>query len=162
MTSKHSSKTSRRSFIKKAALASSTIVVPTIIPRHVLGSPESPGANDQINVGIIGMGVRGAQLITNVPQSGRIGAICDTDQRKTSAAINEHRADWKVYQDYRNLIEQKDLDAVIVATTDHHHVLAGMLACQAGLDVYCEKPVSLYLKEGRALVNAARKYKRVI
>ncbi|QDV64008.1 Inositol 2-dehydrogenase [Crateriforma conspicua] len=154
---------SRRSFIKRAAMtASAALAVPTIIPRHVLASDSSPGANDRINVGIIGMGMRGDQLTRNIPNSGRVVAICDADLRKTDEVTKKNQADWRVYQDYRKLIDQKDIDAVMVATVDHHHVLASILACQAGKDVYCEKPLSLYLREGRALVDAARKYQRVV
>jgi predicted dehydrogenase len=138
------------------------VTVPTIIPRHVLGSPESPGANDQIVLGIVGMGVRGSQLILNIPSDGRVAAICDVDDRKIDAVMSRHKAKWQVFHDYRRLVERKDLDAVMVAACDHHHVLASMLACQAGKDVYCEKPLSLYIREGRALVHAARKYNRVV
>ncbi|MHC4400853.1 MAG: Gfo/Idh/MocA family protein [Planctomycetota bacterium] len=162
MRSKTNSNFSRRRFLRGAALTASAFAFPTIIPRHVLSSATAPGANDQIVVGIIGMGMRGDQLVMNVPESGRVGAICDADLRRTATATEKHQRDWKIYQDYRKLIEQKDLDAVMVATVDHHHVLAGMLACQAGKDVYCEKPLSLYIREGRALVQAARKYGRVI
>ncbi len=163
MNSKTNSNISRRRFLRGSALAaSSALAFPTIIPRHVLGSATAPGANDQIVVGIIGMGMRGDQLVLNVPESGRVGAICDADLRRTATATEKHQRDWKIYQDYRKLIEQKDLDAVMVATVDHHHVLASMLACQAGKDAYCEKPLSLYLREGRALVQAARKYGRVV
>ncbi len=163
MNSKTNSSISRRRFIKGTALtAASAFAFPTIIPRHVLGSATAPGANDQIVVGIIGMGMRGDQLVMNVPESGRVAAICDADLRRTAAATEKHQADWRIYQDYRQLIEQKDLDAVMVSTVDHHHVLASMLACQAGKDVYCEKPLSLYIREGRALVQAARKYNRVV
>ena len=70
---------SRRNFLKGTALAGSAFSVPTIIPSHVLGSPTKPGANDQIVVGVIGMGMRGDQLVMNVPESGRVGAICDVD-----------------------------------------------------------------------------------
>ena len=77
-------------------------------------------------------------------------------------ALKTHQANWQVYQDYRKLLERKDIDAVIVCPTDPHHVLASMLACQAGKDVYCEKPLSVYVSEGRALVKAARKYHRVV
>jgi predicted dehydrogenase len=132
------------------------------IPRHVLGFGNQTGANEQIVVGIIGMGVRGNQLILNVPASGRVAAICDADARKTAEAVSTHKAKWRIFQDYRELLEQKDLDAVFVAACDHHHVLASILACQAGKDVYCEKPLSLYVREGRALVTAARKHGRVV
>ena len=67
--------------------------------------------------------------------------------------MNTHRAKRRIYQDYRELLEQKDLDADFVAAGDRHHVLASILACQAGKDVYCEKPLSLYVREGRALVT---------
>jgi predicted dehydrogenase len=90
-----------------------------------------------------------------------VAAICDADSRKTAAAAKTHQADWSIYQDYRKMLDRSDLDAVIVCACDHHHVLAGMLACQAGKDIYVEKPLSLYIREGRALVNAARKYERV-
>lgn len=163
MNGKTNRSISRRRFLHGAALtAASAIAIPTIIPRHVLGSTSAPGANDQIVVGIIGMGMRGNQLVVNVPESGRVGAICDADMRKTATATENHQRDWKIYRDYRKLIEQEDLDAVMVSTVDHHHVLASILACQAGKDVYCEKPLSLYLREGRALVDAARKYERVV
>jgi predicted dehydrogenase len=138
------------------------MALPAFIPRHVLGSAEAPGANEQIVLGIIGMGQRGVQLLGNIPESGRVAAICDADARKTAAATAKHKFAWKVYQDYHRLIEQKDLDAVIVCPCDHHHVLASILACRAGKDVYCEKPLSLYIREGRALVTAARQHGRVV
>jgi predicted dehydrogenase len=134
---------------------------PTLIPRRVLGTETTPGANGQIVVGIIGMGVRGRQLVMNVPQSGRIAAICDADSRKTAEATRLFQADWDVYQDYRKMLERKDLDAIIISACDHHHVHAGILACQAGKDIYVEKPLSIYVREGRALVRAVRKYGRV-
>ncbi len=163
MRSKSSSAMSRRRFLKHSAIAtSSAVALPTVIPRHVLAAPGQPGANEQIVVGIVGMGVRGSQLVLNVPASGRVAAICDADSRKTLAATKQRQASWKVYQDYRAMLEQADLDAVMVAACDHHHVLASILACQAGKDVYCEKPLSLYIREGRALVQAARKFGRVV
>ena len=153
-----STRTSRRRFLKTAATITAA---PLFIPRHVLGSASAPGANDQIVVGIVGMGERGNQLISNIPESGRLAAVCDADSRKTALALKTHKADWKVYQDYRAMFDQQDLDAVIICPCDHHHVMAGILACQAGKDIYVEKPLSLYIREGRALVNAARKYKRI-
>lgn len=153
----------RRRFLQRgAAAAASALALPTFIPRHVSATRTAPGANERIVVGIIGMGVRGDQLILNIPESGRVGAICDADTRKTTEVTRKHKAGWKVYQDYRQMMEQGDLDAVMVAACDHHHVLASILACQAGKDVYCEKPLSLYVREGRALVEAARRYQRVV
>ena len=83
----------RRGFLKNSTLAAATAMAfPTIIPRHVLGSATAPGANEQIVLGIIGMGVRGNQLVLNVPESGRVAAICDADARKTAAANREASA----------------------------------------------------------------------
>ena len=151
----------RREFLRRSSNAAAT-AAPLLLARDILGSSGSRGANERIVLAIIGMGQRGNQMLRNIPAEGRIAAICDADQRKTAAATREHQADWAVYRDYRELIERNDLDAVIVAACDHHHVLAGILACQAGKDVYVEKPLSLYIREGRALVTAARKYQRIV
>ena len=159
---KSNGNTSRRTFIKTAAAMAT---VPYFVPRQVLGSAGTSGANEMIVVGIVGVGVRGQQLIKNVKnlaEKGRIAAICDVDARKTDEVLCEHRADWAVYEDYRKLIERKDLDGILICTPHHQHILPAMLACQAGLDVYVEKPLSLYINEGRALVRAARKYGRVV
>jgi predicted dehydrogenase len=154
---------SRRDFIKTAAAAAAA--VPYIVPRSALGFAGSPGANGQIVVGVVGVGVRGQQLIRNLKNitgRGRIAAVSDVDARAISAVLQEHRAGWQVYEDYRKLIERKDINGILICTPHHQHVLPAMLACQAGLDVYVEKPMSLYVAEGRALVRAARKYSRVV
>ena len=156
-----SEKSTRRTFLREGGAATLATAIPLFVPRHVLGSPTTPGASGQIVLGIVGMGQRGNQLLANIPASGRVAAICDVT-RKTAAALANHKADWKVYRNYRQMVDKRDLDAIIVCPCDHHHVLAGILACQAGKDVYCEKPLSLYIREGRALVNAARKHKRVV
>ncbi len=122
----------------------------------------TPGANEQIVVAIVGMGMRGNQLVKNIPAGGRIAAICDADAGKTAAAMEKFTATWNVYDDYRKLLERKDLTGVIICPCDHHHVHASILACQSGLDVYVEKPLTAYLAEGRTLVKVARKYQRVV
>ncbi|MFZ1932175.1 MAG: Gfo/Idh/MocA family oxidoreductase [Thermoguttaceae bacterium] len=161
-----SDKIRRREFLTQSLLVSTAAVVaPSFVPRRVLGFAGSPGANEQIAVGVVGVGLRGQQLIRNIknlPTKGRVAAICDCDARKIAETLKEHSADWKTFEDYRKLIEQKDLDGVLICVPHHQHVLPAMLACQAGLDVYVEKPLSLYIKEGRALVRAARKYNRVV
>jgi predicted dehydrogenase len=156
-------KTHRRTFLRRGVCAAAmAVAAPQFVPGRVLGLAGAPGANEQIVVGIVGMGTRGRALVRNIPACGRLAAICDADSGRTAAALAEFQANWKVYDDYRKLFEQKDLNAVIVCPCCHHHVHAGILACQAGLDVYVEKPLSIYVAEGRALVNAARKYKRVV
>lgn len=151
----------RRTFLRRGVCAAA-FAVPQLIPGRVFGRAGASGANEQIVVGIVGMGTRGRALVSNIAPGGRLAAICDADSRRTAAALNEFQADWKVYDDYRKLFEQKDLNAVIVCPCCHHHALVGILACQAGLDVYVEKPLSIYVAEGRALVKAARKHRRVV
>jgi predicted dehydrogenase len=97
-----------------------------------------------------------------MPALGRVVAICDcyTTQMELTREI-DGSAKWATYQDYRRMIEAEKLDAVIVATTDQNRVLAGMFACQAGLDLYAEKPLTLTIAEGRTLIRSVRKYGRV-
>jgi hypothetical protein len=127
-------------------------------------------------IGVIGTGIRGKYLIANVPEEGRVVAICDSYLRRVAdtlepkgryagllAGFRERDAGrCTAYQDFRAMLDREKLDAVMIATPDHNHVLPALLACQAGLDVYCEKALSLYVAEGRALVEAARRYGRVV
>lgn len=151
---------SRRRFLQHstAGLAGS-IVLPQLIPATVLAAPGRPGANDRIGVGYIGCGRRARQLM-GLPKQGRFVAVADVflSRAEEVAKMRQCRA----YQDYRKLLDCRDVDAVFVATPDHWHVLPSIHACQAGKDVYCEKPLSLTIREGRVLVEAVRKYKRVL
>jgi len=151
----------RRHFLKRSAVAASALAVPYFVPRSVLGSPGKPGANDRVSVGIIGFGTRGNQLVGYAPQNMlTITAICDVNlprAKKGAAQLNA-----VAHQDFRSLLDRKDIDGVMVATPDHWHALPTICACMAGKDVYCEKPLSLTIKEGRAMVAAARKHDRVV
>ena len=98
-----SHKTDRRDFLRRGlSTAAAAIAAPYIIPRHVLGMGSTPGANQQIVVAIVGMGMRGNQLGKNIPAGGRIAAICDADARKTTAAMEKFAATWDVYDDYQS------------------------------------------------------------
>lgn len=137
-------------------------------------------ANNIIRVGVIGTGVRGKYLIGNLPPSVKVGAICDCAALRI-ASVMEPRGDFvkvlaqftqadaakcATFQDYRRLLDQakaKDkLDAVIIATPDHHHAQAAILALQAGLDVYLEKPLTVTIREGRLLADAVKRTGRVL
>ena len=146
-------KTDRRSFLKTAA--ASIAAFPAIVPRTAFG------ASDRITVGVIGTGNRGNLLIDQLPPPGQIVALADCYLTRAEESAAKRKKAWDVYQDYRRILDRKDIDAVIIATTDHGRVLPCIHACQAGKDVYAEKPLTLYVGEGRALVNAVRKYKRV-
>ena len=92
-------------------------------------------------------------------------AICDVDSKVAAAAVDivsEKGPTPKVYGDYRQLLEDKGIDAVVITTPDHWHALMTIDACKAGKDVYCEKPLSLAIAEGRRMVNAAREHKRIV
>jgi predicted dehydrogenase len=132
-----------------------------MIPSQALGAPDRPGANDRIRIGVIGIGGRGNLLIDQLPKPGQIVALADCCLSRCEEAAGKRGADWDVYQDYRRILDRKDIDAVIVATPDHARVIPCIHACQAGKDVYAEKPLTLYPGEGTALVKAARQYKTV-
>jgi predicted dehydrogenase len=151
---------SRRRFVANAArLAAGGMALPAFVPSKVLAAAGRAGANDRIGIGYIGAGRRARQLM-GLPAEGRIVAAADVDRRRSEEVAQQRNA--RAHQDYREMLEAKDIDAVFVATPDHWHVLPSIHACQAGKDVYLEKPLSLTIREGRILVNAARKHGRVL
>lgn len=149
----------RRQFLKHSAAAG--LAAPWVIPSNVLAAPGKPGANDRVVIGFIGNGGRARQLMDHVPEDGRIVAISDCYVQRMTETLQQKKTNWKTYQDYRKMLEAENLDAVVVATPDHARVLPCIHACQAGLDVYAEKPLTLTIAEGRVLVNAVRKHKRI-
>jgi predicted dehydrogenase len=126
------------------------------------------GANDRINMAVVGVRSRGRSHLkayATLPHS-RVAAICDIDQAVAEQSIpfteKLQGAKPKTYLDIRKLLEDKEVDGISVATCNHWHALATIWACQAGKDVYCEKPSSHNIFEGRRQVDAARKYKRIV
>jgi predicted dehydrogenase len=150
---------SRRSFLTRAAAAGAA--VPYLLPQGVLSAPGKPGANERVTIGVIGTGGRARLLIDQLPDSGQIASVCDCYLKRAEEAAKQKQARWRIHQDHRRLLDEKDLDAVLVVTTDHGRVLPSIHACQAGKDVYAEKPLTLTVREGRVLVQAVRKYGRV-
>jgi len=132
-------------------------------PATASAAPKA-SANEKIVMGLIGCGQRGS-LVASIFQSFPdvvLGAVCDVSRprREEARAMTGRKAD--AYSDFRDLLGRKDIDAVIVATNDHWHVLPTVLACEAGKDVYLEKPVGTSIGEGRAAVKAARRFNRVV
>src|SRR5262249_25592633 len=119
--------------------------------------------SDFIRVGFIGVGGQGnhnlGQLLKNAV------AVCDVDKTHMAAAKERvEKANGRpcaAFGDYRKMLEDKSIDAVVISTPDHWHTLPSIEACQAGKDVYCEKPLTLFITEGQALVKAVRQNKRV-
>ena len=165
----HDSRLSRR----KALGAGIGLSIPFVFGKQVF-SRDSP--NDRLRLGLIGCGMRGKYLTSNLPPDAQIVSLCDCslsqidtvrnptgDFRKLLAGFVENdAARCTTYQDYRIMLDREKLDAVIITTPDHHHALPMMLACERGMDVYVEKPLSLTIAEGRAMVRMAERHKRVV
>jgi predicted dehydrogenase len=159
-----SRKMRRRRFLQSvgSGLATSVIGIPWIVSRRALAAPGQPGANDRIRVGAIGVGNRATLLLQQLPESAQIVALCDCNLPRAEAFKAKHQGNWPVYQDYRQLLDRKDIDAVIVATGEFQRVLPCIHACQAGKDIYAEKPLTLDIGEGRTLVKFVRQHQRVL
>ncbi len=121
------------------------------------------GANDRAVIGLIGCGGRGRYVAAAMADAGAtFGATADVFLPNAERAREWAGASATSYQDFRRLLDRKDIDAVLVATPDHWHAGATVLACQAGKDVYVEKPLAHNIREGRAMVAAARRYNRIV
>ncbi len=121
------------------------------------------GSNDRVRLGVIGVGNRGDQLLDALlcHKDAEIAALCDVYEPYVEAAQKKVGGRAKVYHDFRQLIDQKDLDAVVIATPDHWHALMFVAACRAGKDVYVEKPLSLTIAEGQKMVAVAQESRRI-
>ena len=154
---------SRRQWLQQAAAATAAgVALPYFVPRGVLAAEGKPGANDRVTIGAIGVGGRATLLLNQLPDVAQIVALCDCELPRAEKYKADHQGDWSVYQDYHKILERSDIDAVIVATGDFQRVLPCIQACMAGKDVYAEKPLTLYIEEGRRLVEAVRKYQRIL
>lgn len=147
-----SRRTTRRRFLQSsAALGAASGLLP------LLASPRVLGANERLNIGVIGVGGRGAGDLAAVAGE-NIVALCDVDANRLAAAAGQHPGA-KKYVDYRELLEQPGLDAVVVATPDFHHAPATVRALRRGLHVYCEKPLTHTVAEARLITKLATEKK---
>lgn len=161
----------RRNFIRNSAGAvGSTILLSALDnPLYALYN-KTIGANDQINIGVIGLkGMGWADLTAALKVPGvNLVALCDSDKNVLDArmadlkGLNVDAGKVKTYKDYRELLDRKDIDAVIIGTPDHWHALMMTHACEAGKDVYVEKPVGNSIIECRTMVAAQQKYNKVV
>ncbi len=151
-----SDRITRRTFTKSTAAA--TVAATALSSRRVLG------ANERIRVGFIGVANRGRQVMDGFLQQAdaEIVALCDIDQPTLQKANSKLDNKATLYTDFRKLIEHPNLDAVAIATPDHWHAIQTIDACDAGKDVYVEKPLSITVFEGRRMVEAARRNDRVV
>lgn len=147
----------RRWFLKGSLGAAALASLPTIIPATAFG------ANERVVTGHIGLGGQGMSNLR--PFIKQAAAICEVDTvrlGKAIAAVEKEGGKPTGFGDYRKLLERKDIDAVVISTPDHWHTLPALHAMQAGKDVYCEKPLTLTVAEGRKLVEVARAEKRIL
>ena len=162
-------KKTRRAFINDTGkIIAGTGLLSAVPLSKVTGRNKKISANDKVVVGLIGCNGMGfADLRTFLGQPGvECAALCDVDQnvleRQTAEVEKITNSKPSQYGDFRKLIEQKDIDVVIIGTPDHWHCLPMVTACEAGKDVYCEKPLANSIEELTIMVNAARKYNRVV
>jgi len=150
----------RRDFIRRAGAGAVTgLALSGVGPTgNVLG------ANDQVRVGVIGSGRQGRDDLRDFARQpdAEVVAVYDVYQPNLALGIEDSKAQAKPAKDFREILDRKDIDVVIVGTPDHWHALPTVEACKAGKDVYVEKPISTVIDEGKTMVEAACKYKRVV
>ena len=154
----------RRNFLKISALASAAVASPLLVPKSAFG------ANDTMHVGIVGLGGRG--IGSHVPELSalpnvKVVALADPDKPRMAAAgkwmqDNHYLHQVGQYEDFREMYDRNDIQAVSIATMNYWHGLNTIWACQAGKHVFVEKPLAHFIWEGRQMVNAARKYDRIV
>jgi len=157
---------SRRELLHKSAAAA--VSVPWLVPGRALGADGATPANERITMGAIGVGGRGSGDMRGLMGFSEVQmlAVCDPvpehrQRAKDSVDQRYGNKDCKAYSDFREITRRDDIDAVMIGTPDHWHALITIDACRHGKDVFCEKPETLTVREGRAMVRAVRRYGRV-
>jgi predicted dehydrogenase len=150
-------------------------LAPTIIDSFVWGQNPTPSPNERITLACIGVGGQGKydmSAFLNIPEV-QVVAVCDVDDNHANEAknmVNDFYAQKKdlpsykgcdVYHDFRDVLARKDIDTVMIATPDHWHPFISVAAAKAGKDIYCEKPLTNSIPEGKVVVDTVRKYRRV-
>jgi predicted dehydrogenase len=160
-------KATRRKFLKTTGVAA--VAAPYVITSSALGDENRPPASDRIVMGGIGIGNMGTGDQGAFLARGDVQYVAASDVRREMRERAQHAAnqkygnkDCQIYVDFRELLSREDIDAVHIATPDHWHAIMVIEACQAGKDVYCQKPETLTLREGPLMVAAARRYGRVV
>jgi predicted dehydrogenase len=169
----HKKGITRRDFIHRAA--ATAVALPIIVPSTALGDAKKAPASERLTLGFIGMGTQNRGHLGHflAQKDVQVVAVCDVDTTRREHAKKtveerygkeEKNGSYKgcaAYNDFRDLLGRKDIDAVVIATPDHWHAIPVLEACKAGKDIYCEKPLTLTIHEAKALIDAVRKYERV-
>lgn len=146
----------RRAFLKGTATAIGAF---TIVPRHVLGGVAYAAPSEQLTKAVIGVGGMGTGHL-GYPGS-RLVAVCDVDQQHLQNALEKAGEGVKGYHDFREVLDRPDIDIVHIATPPHWHGLISMMAAEAGKDIWCEKPMTRTIGEGRKVVEAVQRNGRI-
>ena len=153
---------SRRKFIKKAAITSAVIGFPTVIPVSAMGRNGKVAPNDRVNIGVIACGGRsGVTNDYNDIENSQVIAVCDPvlERRMAKKAKFGNCAD---YNDFRELLALKEVDAVHISTADHWHVPISLAAARAGKDMYTEKPLGISIQQDLAAREILDKHNRIL
>jgi predicted dehydrogenase len=157
--------TSRRTFLQR--VAASAVAAPFILPSRLWAAPTGP--NSKLTLGFIGLGIQGAGLLRGFlgRDDTQVLAVCDVDTTRRTAAkqrVDERyvNGDCAAYNDFRELIARKDIDAVVIATPDHWHTVPTLAALRAGKDVFCEKPLTHNIHEAVVIMKAVDENRRVL
>ncbi len=159
------SSTNRRDFLKRGAWAAGALYGGLVVSR---GYGQAPAASEKIRVGIIGSGGMGRGDLATFFMSPEVECpiVCDVDDKNIAEGaklVEKSRGKAPATtKEFRDVLDRKDLDCVLVATPDHWHALPTVMACQSGKDVYVEKPLATSIREGRAMITAAEKHNRVV
>ncbi|MEO8427579.1 MAG: Gfo/Idh/MocA family oxidoreductase [Verrucomicrobiota bacterium] len=156
-------RTSRRDFLRRATFAAAATGIPPWFLTRTLDAAESAkplSPNDKPGIALIGCGGRGRNDAKLAAEFGNVVAVCDVDTKRAGEASQQF-GNAKVFGEFRKVLERDDVHAIINGTPDHWHTLINLAAMKAGKDVYSEKPLTLTIDEGRRVVAAARKSKRV-
>jgi len=166
---------SRRTFLGRSLAAAGALAMPNLIPAAARGADGEVAPSNRLTVALIGRGAMGSGHLHRLAydKNFHLLAVCDVDRTRREAAqttANEIYAATQpdggykgcvAYNDYREILARADIDAVLIATPDHWHAWQSIDAAKAGKDIYCEKPVSVTMQEGRLIVQAVRRYGRV-
>ncbi len=155
---------SRRGFLQKSATAGAAgLAAPYLVSASALGRSETPAPSNRIQVGLIGCNGMGRANLNNCAKHDDVvvTAACDVHKPRVDAVVKQFNDTCNAYTDYRELLGREDVDAVIIATPPHWHALVAIHACEAGKDIYVQKPMTLHLAEDIALRNAVKKHGRI-
>tara|TARA_Y100000588_G_scaffold8915_2_gene10063 strand:+ start:1404 stop:2714 length:1311 start_codon:yes stop_codon:yes gene_type:complete len=154
----------RRNFLKTTGLAATATNLPVWFAEELMAQPSVPTPkmkNDRIGLALVGCGGRGKGVARVASSYGDMVAVCDVDDQQIDSA-KEYWPKATGVKDFRKVMEMKDVDVVICGTVDHWHTLVSLAAMKSGKDVYCEKPLTLYIDEGKHLVKEEKRSGRIL